>query len=460
MRAGISAYKGINNKKVGNTMDEKMIALLYLISLGVFFIFLVVATIAVIASSIKKKKKAKKAKKAKASHDYEDEEDEGFVGGYEKLDRKASINAINQENSDDIFQEAIMEANQIANETANEVATAKAVVVPDMAPVEKPEAVSNVVVPDLKAVQPSTVEAVVPDIVAVQPSTVEAVVPEIALVQPSTIEAVVPEITPVQPSTVEAVVPEITPIQPSTIEAVIPDIPVPEITPATQIVPEIPVGEDSAFADSAFSDSAFAEDSAFADSAFADSAFTDSAFGNNPDGNAFPGSAFENPTLVDPSAMTAATVNYTHGGQGQDPVGNFYWYNKEDVADRPDYKPEEMYYRHFTTASECIEDLLIEMYDCALVRTEDIRYIAYGIEPRHVAMRDVAATGNAAYNAAKKRKEPTKEDLDKIYRKWCSYVDKLFDIVEFRADNTTIGIIRDKLYEFGKSDVDTIIEGK
>ena len=239
------------------------------------------------------------------------------------------------------------------------------------------------------------------------------------------------------------------------------------MAPMQQAVPEqamAPVGEDSAFADSAFADSAFA-DSAFADSAFADSAFTDSAFANptyvnNADGNAFPGSAFENPTLVDPSAMNTPAVTYTHGGDGHAPVGNFYWFNKEDVADRPDYKPEEMYYRHFTTAHECIEDLLIEMYDCALVRTEDIRYIAYGIEPRYVAMRDVAATGNAAYNAAKKRKEPTKEDLDKIYRKWCSYVDKLFEIVEFRADNTTIGIIRDKLYEFGKSDVDEIIEGK
>ena len=400
-------------------MDEKMIALLYLISLGVFFIFLVVATIAVIASSIKKKKKAKKTKKAKASHEYEDDEDEGYVGGYEKLDREASINAINQETSDDIFQEAVMEANQIANETANQVAIANEVVVPDMAPVEKPEAVSNVVVPDLDVVQPKTVEAVVPEIPVV-------------------------ETTPVVP---EIPVAETTPV--------VPDIPMPETAPVAPVVPDIPVGEDSAF-----TDSAFGEDSAFTDSAFTDSAFTDSAFGNNPDGNAFPGSAFENPTLVDPSAMTAATVNFTHGGQGQDPVGNFYWFNKEDVADRPEYKPEEMFYRHFTTASECIEDLLIEMYDCALVRTEDIRYIAYGIEPRHVAMRDVAATGNAAYNAAKKRKEPTKEDMDKIYRKWCSYVDKLFEIVEFRADNTTIGIIRDKLYEFGKSDVDTLIEGK
>ncbi len=408
-----------------------MIALLYLISLGVFFIFLVVATIAVIASSIKKKKKAKKAKK---QSDYDNDEEQGYEDGYEKLDKAAAIQAVNSRVDDDIFAEAVLEATQIADETAAQVAQPQPVMQPQ-APVQQEQPVMQPQAPvqqEQPVMQPQTpVQPIQPDMMA-QPQPV---------MQPQ---------APVQQE--QSVVQQMTSVQPeqSVVQPMQPDMMVQPVAPAE---------------DSAFADSAFVEDSAFGDSAFAeDSAFTDSAFGdsafNNPDGNAFPGSAFENPTLVDPSAMTAATVNYTHGGQGQDPVGNFYWFNKEDVADRPDYKPEEMFYRHFTTANECIEDLLIEMYDCALVRTEDIRYIAYGIEPRHVAMRDVAATGNAAYNAAKKRKEPTKEDMDKIYRKWCSYVDKLFEIVEFRADNTTIGIIRDKLYEFGKSDVDTLIEGK
>ena len=380
-------------------MDEKMIALLYLISLGVFFLFLVIATIAVIVGSIKKKKKAKKAKKYGGEDvDYDQDDEESTSVTHEPVKKAPS--------TDDIFEEAIMEANQIANETAAQVA---------------------------KPVQQSA------PIQQVQPAQQQSA----SVQQP---------VAPVQPMQQMVQEQPVTPVQP--------------MQQMVQEQPVTPVEGDSAFTDSAFTDSAFAEDSAFADSAFAedsafaDSAFSDSAFVNNLDGNAFPGSAFENPTLVDPSAMTAATMNYQQSAPGQSPVGNFYWYNREDVADRPDYKPIEMYYRHFTVADECIEDLLIEMYDCALVRTEDIRYIAYGIEPRHVAMRDVAATGSAAYNAAKKRKEPTQEDLDKIYRKWCSYVDKLFEIIEFRADNTTIGIIRDKLYEFGKSDVDVIIEGK
>ncbi|MBE5932740.1 MAG: hypothetical protein E7263_04890 [Lachnospiraceae bacterium] len=410
-------------------MDEKMIALLYLISLGVFFLFLVIATIAVIVGSIKKKKKAKKAKKYGGEDvDYDQDDEESTSVTHEPVKKAPS--------TDDIFEEAIMEANQIANETAAQVAKP----VQQSAPIQQ--------------VQPAQQQSA-------------SVQQPVAPVQPMQQMVQEQPVAPVQPMQQMVQEQPVAPVQP--MQQMVQEQPVTPVQPMQQMVqeqPVTPVEGDSAFTDSAFTDSAFAEDSAFADSAFAedsafaDSAFSDSAFVNNLDGNAFPGSAFENPTLVDPSAMTAATMNYQQSAPGQSPVGNFYWYNREDVADRPDYKPIEMYYRHFTVADECIEDLLIEMYDCALVRTEDIRYIAYGIEPRHVAMRDVAATGSAAYNAAKKRKEPTQEDLDKIYRKWCSYVDKLFEIIEFRADNTTIGIIRDKLYEFGKSDVDVIIEGK
>ena len=433
-------------------MDEKMIALLYLISLGVFFLFLVIATIAVIVGSIKKKKKAKKAKKYGGEDvDYDQDDEESTSVTHEPVKKAPS--------TDDIFEEAIMEANQIANETAAQVAKP----VQQSAPVQQVQPAQQQSA-SVQQVQP--VQQPVASVQQVQP--VQQPVAPVQQVQPvQPVQPVQQPVAPVQPMQQMVQEQPVAPVQP--MQQMVQEQPVAPVQPMQQMVqeqPVTPVEGDSAFTDSAFTDSAFAEDSAFADSAFAedsafsDSAFSDSAFVNNLDGNAFPGSAFENPTLVDPSAMTAATMNYQQSAPGQSPVGNFYWYNREDVADRPDYKPIEMYYRHFTVADECIEDLLIEMYDCALVRTEDIRYIAYGIEPRHVAMRDVAATGSAAYNAAKKRKEPTQEDLDKIYRKWCSYVDKLFEIIEFRADNTTIGIIRDKLYEFGKSDVDVIIEGK
>lgn len=137
---------------------------------------------------------------------------------------------------------------------------------------------------------------------------------------------------------------------------------------------------------------------------------------------------------------------------------DFFWYNRMDVAEKPSYKPAEMYYHYFDTAKDCIEDLLIEMYDCALVRTEEIRYIAYGIEPRAISMREILSSGN--YVEHHKVKEPTTQDLVRIYEKWCSYVDKLFDKVEIHADAYTIDEIRNLLCEFGRNDVDVLLEGK
>lgn len=137
---------------------------------------------------------------------------------------------------------------------------------------------------------------------------------------------------------------------------------------------------------------------------------------------------------------------------------DFYWYNRLDITEKPSYKPAEMYYHYFDTAKDCIEDLLIEMYDCALVRTEEIRYIAYGIEPRAISIQEILSSGN--YVQQHKVKEPTTQDLVRIYEKWCSYVDKLFDKVEIHADAYTIDEIRNLLCEFGRNDVDVLLEGK
>lgn len=137
---------------------------------------------------------------------------------------------------------------------------------------------------------------------------------------------------------------------------------------------------------------------------------------------------------------------------------DFFWYNKEDMADRPSHRKPELYYHYFGVASDCIEDLLVEMYDCALVRTEEIRYIAYGIEPKAYSMKEIMSD-SFRLNEGKK-KMPSTQDLVRIYEKWCTYVDKLFDKVEIHADEYTIQEIRKQLCAYGKSDVDILIEGK
>ena len=212
--------------------------------------------------------------------------------------------------------------------------------------------------------------------------------------------------------------------------------------------------DDSAFADDNFSDSAFS-DSAFSDSAFV----VDSAFSLNE-------SIKEAEALREALTEEIQTKKADKASSGKarlksnvPSTDDFYWYNKMDVKERPSYKSEEMYYHHFNIAKDCIEELLMEMYDCALVRTEEIKYIAYGIEPRAVSMKEILTSGNRNYMTQAKLKEPSTQDLVKIYEKWCGYVDKLFEKIYVHADEYTINEIRSLLYEFGRSDVDVLIEG-
>ena len=236
--------------------------------------------------------------------------------------------------------------------------------------------------------------------------------------------------------------------------------------------------EDSAFVEepaTAVEDSAFAEepvapmeDSAFVDSAFADSAFSDNSYNSNQvidealdqsvkEAVAL-GAAMTNPSYQE-------SVSHSAGGRHKprksfvSPSDDFYWFNKMDVAEKPSYKTAEMYHHHFNVPKDCIEELIMEMYDCALVRTEEIKYIAYGIEPRAVSMKEILTSGNRNYTTQAKLKEPSTQDLVKVYEKWCGYVDKLFDKVEIHADDYTINEIRKLLYEFGRNDVDVLIEG-
>ena len=98
---------------------------------------------------------------------------------------------------------------------------------------------------------------------------------------------------------------------------------------------------------------------------------------------------------------------------------DFYWYNKEDAADRPARRPIEAYYHHFNIADDCIEDLLVEMYDCALVRTEEIRYIAYGIEPRTLTSRSCFPTRTSPAGIVKSA-APTNCATVFIFRWYCA----------------------------------------
>ncbi len=228
---------------------------------------------------------------------------------------------------------------------------------------------------------------------------------------------------------------------------------------------------DDLFGDSAFADSAFVESKipVLSDEAIQASVKEAEAMGAAVTG--MTGSLVKvNAAVAEHEKENEKATNKKLGRMGKQannknlsyakPTDDFFWFNMIDASERPSYKTLDMYYHHFNLAEDCIEDLLIEMYDSGLVRTEEIRYIAYGIQPRAVSIKEILTSGNSNYVQQEKLKEPTTQDLVNIYEKWCGYVDKLFDIIEIHADEMTYNKIRHILYEYGRSDVDELIEGK
>jgi hypothetical protein len=98
------------------------------------------------------------------------------------------------------------------------------------------------------------------------------------------------------------------------------------------------------------------------------------------------------------------------------------------------------------------------MYDCAFVRTEEIQFIAYGIQFKSMGFREIMNTSTSIrLDKSRASHEPTEKDLELIYQKWCGYVDKFLEIIVFNTPNDVKDYIKDRLYEYGHNDVDTLL---
>ncbi len=55
-----------------------------------------------------------------------------------------------------------------------------------------------------------------------------------------------------------------------------------------------------------------------------------------------------------------------------------YWYNIREIEDCKEGEDFEKYYHYFIGIDQGVQDLLLEMYDCGIVRTDELEEIAYG----------------------------------------------------------------------------------
>ena len=424
-------------------MSSSMIATIYLIALVVFFIILVVLTIAWIAA------------KSRNSEDLYDEYDDGEDTSYdedgeEAIEEQEDI-AEEQDNSDDdIFKEAGIDSafggSVISDETYVNTFDDDTDSVSEDTNGDNVEAETS----DQETSEETEQEAETDINEETEQETETDTNEEIDTIE-ETEEVSVETESNVETDTIEEtdINEETEPVGVNTEE--------PADTTAAEMAGE---GSDSAFVpqQEVFIDSAFAPqpvETGLTNEALNQSVKEAVALGEAVAGI---GTGFSAATMFGVSEEFEKGSRKHHKASVVPSTDDFFWFNKMDVAERPSYKTPEMYYHYFDTAKDCIEDLLIEMYDCALVRTEEIRYIAYGIEPRAISMKEILSSGN--YMNQQKLKEPTTQDLVRIYEKWCGYVDKLFDKVEIHADEYTINEIRRILCEYGRSDVDVLLEGK
>lgn len=67
----------------------------------------------------------------------------------------------------------------------------------------------------------------------------------------------------------------------------------------------------------------------------------------------------------------------------QEPVDETkdYWYNLREVNAVDQAGEAEKYYNYFDSVEEGVKGLLLEMYDCGVVRTDELAKVAYGKDP-------------------------------------------------------------------------------
>lgn len=134
-----------------------------------------------------------------------------------------------------------------------------------------------------------------------------------------------------------------------------------------------------------------------------------------------------------------------------------YWINRDDIEDE-NQAHLLRYYHCFDNIDECIHDLIVEMYDCGFVRTEEIFVAAYGEEALTPDSFIYMTDADCDLEKAKAALPPVSEKSQKIiYDLWCSYVEKLLDTVEIHTTDANKDIIKDALMVYGRKKITILL---
>lgn len=134
-----------------------------------------------------------------------------------------------------------------------------------------------------------------------------------------------------------------------------------------------------------------------------------------------------------------------------------YWLNKDDI-DETDQTYRLRYYHYFDNIDECIQDLIVEMYDCGFVRTEDIFVAAYGEDALKPNSFIYMTDDDPDFEKAKSSLPPVSEKDQKIiYNLWVSYVEELLERIEIHTTQANQEIIKDALMVYGRKKISILL---
>lgn len=86
-----------------------------------------------------------------------------------------------------------------------------------------------------------------------------------------------------------------------------------------------------------------------------------------------------------------------------------YWYNLREIEDCKEGEDFEKYYHYFVGVNHGVQELLVEMYDCGIVRTDELEEIAYG--KNHLRNVDLSFLEELEKEILQ---EDTKEDIEEV----------------------------------------------
>lgn len=136
-----------------------------------------------------------------------------------------------------------------------------------------------------------------------------------------------------------------------------------------------------------------------------------------------------------------------------------YWYNKEDMEDG-DAITRLRCEHHFNKLDECINDLIVEMYDCGLVRTEELYMIAYGVDsltPDSPVFHISGISPDDDDDPVTSLPPVSVDAQRKIYDRWTSYVNALLQLVEIKTSEDNKKAIIDGLMTYGRKNLLTLL---